>query len=396
MEGYIYVFHVINYEYEDDKYIYKIGRTSDWDNRKNSYITCYEEDIIIDYISNLLPNMINVEKRIHERLDIYRKNKRREFFRANINEIKEVINEEINKSYFEILPFDMNNEYNIQISIDNECNKYLYNNDQKIDIIDKYNLLNKMLKNNIDHEFFLRKYDILSNIIVIENNIENKKNIQDDIYDINDKFSYLNRKKVIIRKIKDHNIDISSKIINKLKLDKNNLDDFEKQLINNLDMYIYHLNLKYLYINNDKNNFNINMVYNDSYNIYFDKLHNRYKKIKTIHNILTILNINNLDDINYELYKNYHNKIEDKDLENNIFNIKKLFNIRSKISNFNINFGYYELILLLKTMIAQIYPEIFEKVKKPKQKKIIYDGEIRYAIIFKLDEKLINYHKKYF
>ena len=108
MSGYIYVFHVDHYNL-DNKIVYKIGNCSNFDNRRKDFVTCYFNNLKLDYLSDFIPNVKIVEKNIHKRLSNDRINNRREFFTTDIYMIKNIIQEEINKNYFTILPFNINN-----------------------------------------------------------------------------------------------------------------------------------------------------------------------------------------------------------------------------------------------------------------------------------------------
>jgi hypothetical protein len=306
MEGYIYVFHVLDYQ-RDNQYIYKIGRTNDWNNRKNSYTTSYEDELILDYMSELLPNMIIVEKRIHERLDQYRKNKRREFFRAPIDEIKQVINEEIIKSYFNLLPYD----------------EYILNDNKK------KNKLIIQLDNDIIYE---------------------KKELSND-----DKIKIL-------------------------CLDTNNLSINENIIINDTKLYNQYIDLKYLIdINND---INFQKFIDERSYMDLDEIICKKNKINNIKRLLNILDLNTILDIKHELRHKYKDKIDLSNFNININTLNGPLNFKGKYikNDYNIEWGYYYLLVLLIEMIRNIHPTIINHFRTKITKENITVYSINHTI----------------
>jgi len=89
--GYVYVLWTDVFSYYGE--CYKIGSTVDIKKRISGYITGYPDKVEIKYITNKIEKYDTIEKIVHKKLDSYRMNKRREFFKCSLDIIKETIEE---------------------------------------------------------------------------------------------------------------------------------------------------------------------------------------------------------------------------------------------------------------------------------------------------------------
>ena len=89
-------------------------------------------------------------------------------------------------------------------------------------------------------------------------------------------------------------------IIEFLSLDKNNLSEFEKELVSNDIFFEKHFNLR-IFLNSNIENKIIKSV---------ETLKNKYTKIKICKELMNILNISKLEDLTKDITKNFNNIIK--------------------------------------------------------------------------------------
>jgi hypothetical protein len=106
MEGVIYVMSNNCFMIKDH---YKIGFTTDIEERKKSYITAYPVSCEWPYISEKSSNIRTRERLIFQRLKDYRFNDSREFFICPLDKIKSTV-----EDVFKMTLKDMNLELNIK------------------------------------------------------------------------------------------------------------------------------------------------------------------------------------------------------------------------------------------------------------------------------------------
>lgn len=135
-EGYVYVIWSPMYQFYGE--CYKIGSCMDIGKRINQYITSYPDPVEIKYISKINIKYKQLEKMIHFKLDKFRMNKRREFFKTDLNYIISVI-EDIENNGFE--------EYERLIT---KTTKYTKNKYQRIEVKNKSLNILKELVNDIN------------------------------------------------------------------------------------------------------------------------------------------------------------------------------------------------------------------------------------------------------
>jgi len=71
--------------------VYKIGSTKNIEQRLKSFVTCYIENVEIKYKTEQIKNYVLIEKIVHDKLEKYRINKKREFFNYPLDEIISLI-----------------------------------------------------------------------------------------------------------------------------------------------------------------------------------------------------------------------------------------------------------------------------------------------------------------
>ena len=114
MEGVIYVMSNNCFMIKDH---YKIGFTTDIEQRKNSYTTAYPVACNWDYISDKISNIKTRERLIFQRLKEYRFNDSREFFICPLDKIKSTI-EEVFKMSLKEMNLELNiKEWKIEVPI---------------------------------------------------------------------------------------------------------------------------------------------------------------------------------------------------------------------------------------------------------------------------------------
>ena len=101
--GVVYVMYTKMFDYYGD--CYKIGSTCDISGRMTNYTTSYPDPVEMKYVSQNLKMYKNIETIVHYKLDEYRMNKRREFFKCDLEVIKSTIEEVINYDSDNILQY---------------------------------------------------------------------------------------------------------------------------------------------------------------------------------------------------------------------------------------------------------------------------------------------------
>ena len=97
MKGHIYIYHVPNYNYEnDDKGSFYLGASVVKDIKTEIDESCYVDDIVIDYISAKRDRIDILKEMIMEELKDYRI-KKSYFYRMEKEEMIEVIEKMVNK-----------------------------------------------------------------------------------------------------------------------------------------------------------------------------------------------------------------------------------------------------------------------------------------------------------
>jgi len=91
MKGYIYIYHVPNYSVS-----FYLGASAITDIKKEIDVSCYEDDIVIDYISAKRDRIDILKEMIMEELKDNRINKSY-FYRINKEDMKEVIEKMVNE-----------------------------------------------------------------------------------------------------------------------------------------------------------------------------------------------------------------------------------------------------------------------------------------------------------
>ena len=318
--------------------------------------------------------------------------------------------------------------YNILVNDEvNELNNNIIDNNTE-DLSGYYNSIythtlyyDTMLKTNIK-KYLICFLEEAGYNVIFDNTIDeyvNDKKVNDVLLDVNNNedFDVINNENVIryniiknktTNKVKEEeilndnsqfNVNVLErrvKIIEYLKLDYDNLTEFEKELVDNDKLLNSHINLKYLLINSSRKlDIKLFQVELDEFNI--EKPQNKYNKINTARLLMKILEINKLEDINNDIYNNYHKKIDNEELIKYLPLIKKQFRITNTTNDFNVDYGYYELFLIFKTILTQLYDKLFVKNNnKVDYKYFKVDGINKKFYTFKIDIELINKHKKYF
>lgn len=142
--------------------------------------------------------------------------------------------------------------------------------------------------------------------------------------------------------------EIKVDIINLLKLDSQNLTDFQTELCKNNKKLEKHFNLRIIV----KNNINEKVIDSISKNLFTETVKNKYTKIKITKELMNVLNIESIEKINKDLSVKYNDVINNEWLTNNIEAIKKTFEIRAKKYS---NFKYYTIYQLLITMLKNLF-----------------------------------------
>ena len=160
---------------------------------------------------------------------------------------------------------------------------------------------------------------------------------------------------------------IKEKIVNLLYLDRDNLTEFEKLLVSDDKVLDKHFNLRLLL----KDRINDRLVDSITDNLFIETLKSKYAKIKICKEIMSLLEIDNLVSLNKDITNNFKNIIDDRWIKENIYIIKKIFDIRTEKYN---NFKYYNIYLLLITLLKNLFDVnlFIRKVVKINKVKHIY------------------------
>jgi hypothetical protein len=206
--------------------------------------------------------------------------------------------------------------YNNYIDIDDKPYRIMYYNFKFMDSILKTNIRNYLIDMMED-----KGYKICYNYCIKKDSID--------------------KKELIKTKLKE-------RIIELLSLDKNNLSEFEKELVSNDIFLEKHFNLR-IFLNSNIENKIIESV---ETNLFIETLKNKYTKIKICKELMNILNISKLEDLTKDITKNFNNIIKNEWLDENIDIIKKTFDIRTKKYN---NFNYYNIYLMIITILKNLF-----------------------------------------
>ena len=203
------------------------------------------------------------------------------------------------------------------VDIDDEPYKIMYNN---------YKYLDSKLKTNI--KYYLM--DIMKNkgFTIKENN--------DSI-----------EEKVILQKVSKEKV-VKESIVRILGLDKDNLTEFEKELVSSDKKIEQYFNYKTFI--DGKIMLKIKQSIHD--NLVLETIKNKYSKIMLLKNLMKVLGILKLEDLNKDVCKRFGGFIKNEWLDNNLNYIKKTFR---KSTNKYDNKEYYQIYLLMITIIKQLF-----------------------------------------
>ena len=95
-EGYIYIMFNDVFNYYGNN-VFKIGKTTDIQQRVNAYVTSYIQPCEVKYVSETCINYSLAEAIIFQKIDKYRVVKNREFFKVDKQEAIEIIEDTIKK-----------------------------------------------------------------------------------------------------------------------------------------------------------------------------------------------------------------------------------------------------------------------------------------------------------
>jgi hypothetical protein len=161
-----------------------------------------------------------------------------------------------------------------------------------------------------------------------------------------------------VSKIDVNRIVINEFIINLLKLDKNNLNDFETLLVTNNSFLEKHFNLRILLSNSVEEKFLNSIVHN----LFVETLNNKKFKLVICKKLMEILKLTNLRKFTKNVSLKFTKILKNKWLidTNNFNSILKKFNIRTDKYN---SFSYYNMYLLLITIMKNLFDcNLFEKL----------------------------------
>jgi hypothetical protein len=142
--------------------------------------------------------------------------------------------------------------------------------------------------------------------------------------------------------------NIKENILKILSLDKNNLSDLEHILVINDKALEKHFNLRLLI--NDK----LDTKIADSIiqNLFIESLKSKYIKIKICKELMNVLEITDLQLLTKDITSNFTKNIDNNWLKENIYIIKKTFDIRTKKYD---TFEYYNIYILLITLLKNLF-----------------------------------------
>ncbi len=158
---------------------------------------------------------------------------------------------------------------------------------------------------------------------------------------------------------------IKERIVKLLHLDKDNLTNFEKELVTNDKKLEKHFNLR-IFLNDNIEDKIIESIKN---NLFIETIKNKLTKLKICKEIFKVLEINGLESLNKDIVAKFPQKIENKWLKENIETIKKVFEIRTKKYN---TFTYYNIYLLMITIVKGLFADDIIESKKVRLSKDIF------------------------
>jgi hypothetical protein len=221
------------------------------------------------------------------------------------------------------------------IEIDDEPYKVMYNN---------YRYLDNMLKTNI--RYYLKDIMLNKGFNVIENN---------DI----------EKKEVVLEKVSKEKV-IKENIVRILGLDRDNLTEFERELVSSDKKIEQYFNYKTFV--DGKIMFKIKKSIFD--NLVLETIENKYSKIMLLKNLMKSLGIMRLEDLTKDVCKKFKEVVKDEWLDNNLAYIKKTFR---KSTNKYDNKEYYNIYLLMITIMKQLLGnDIVKKCKYSKEQYFYY------------------------
>jgi len=204
------------------------------------------------------------------------------------------------------------------VDVDDEPYKIMYNN---------YKYLDSKLKTNI-------KYYLMD--IMKEKGFTIKEN--------NDTIE----EKVLLQKVSKEKV-VKESIVRILGLDKDNLTEFEKELVSSDKKIEQYFNYKTFI--DGKIMLKIKQSIHD--NLVLETIKNKYSKIMLLKNLMKVLGILKLEDLNKAVCKRFGEIIKDDEwLEENFNYIKKSFRIRTNKYD---NKEYYQIYLLMITIMKQLF-----------------------------------------
>jgi DNA polymerase III psi subunit len=301
----------------DKSNIYKIGKSKDVIARKKQLQTGNVDDIIIHH-TRPTSNDYLLEQIVHYVLDSYRCKSNGEHFTANLEYTKIVI--------------DI-----AEVFLDTLKSTYEHiSNDELLQKINE-NILN--LSKNVNQTLLINNKD---------DNFENKTD-----------------KEVLI--------DL-------LGLNKDNLSNFEYELVSDDKKLEKHFHFK-IFLNNSVD------LFNSKTKFFNETIKNKYTKIKMCKKLMEVLNISNINNLNKNVTENFHLILDNDWLNNNIKSIKKMFDIRTNKYD---NFVYYNIYLLLITILKNLFDVNLFICKRIKNNVICYYYYILNNDIFNKHKLLID------
>ena len=157
MEGVIYVMSNNCFMIKDH---YKVGFTTDIEQRKRSYTTAFPVKCNWDYVSEVVSNIRTRERLLFQRLKEYRFNDSREYFICPLEKIKETI-----KDVFKMSLKEMNLELNIK--------------EWKLEITPFLKKVIKKTEKANYNKVFVEELHLLFSVWCMAKNIKKKVNIEE-------------------------------------------------------------------------------------------------------------------------------------------------------------------------------------------------------------------------
>ena len=245
-------------------------------------------------------------------------------FYLKYKSVKDVDDElkQFEKNFLDLLPYSK--EY---CKVDENSYRIMYINFRYMDSLLKTNIKYYL----IDHMIYLG-YDVCENKTIVGN-------------------KYKLQKKMITKEV------VKSRIIELLKLNINNLTDFDKKLVSNDKFLEKHFNLRIFINNNIDDKMNISIISN----LFTETIKNKFTKIKTCKELMNVLEISSLEDINRDITKKFNLMVNNTWLNENFSTIKKLFEIRGKKYEY---FSYYNIYMLLIIILKNLFDEDIFKINR--------------------------------